>query len=106
VSELKGEAGLGYQDVSVVTGQGFDQVTGRIKLDFNHKFNDIYSFAQDALYATGSEQDKIETNTGLRAALSSQLSASFGYKYRYNSNPGTNVKKTDGETNLSLIYNF
>ncbi|WP_052501350.1 DUF481 domain-containing protein [Thiomicrospira microaerophila] len=105
-SQLKGEAGIGYQDVSVYTGSDFDQVTGRVKLDFNHKFNDTYSFAQDALYITGSEQDKIETNTGLRAALSNQLSASFGYKYRYNSAPGAGVKKTDGETNLSLIYNF
>lgn len=105
-SKLKGEIGIGYQDVSLYVGDDFDQVIGRLKLDFDHKFNDIYSFGQDALYVTGSDQYKIETNTRLRAALSSQLSASLGYKYRYNSEPGAGAKKTDGETNLSLIYNF
>ncbi|WFE68443.1 DUF481 domain-containing protein [Thiomicrospira sp. R3] len=105
-SQLKGEVGIGYQDVSVFVGDDFDQVTGRLKFDFAHKFNETYSFGQDALYVTGREQDKIETNTRLRAALNSKLSASLGYKYRYNSEPGAGVKKTDGETNLSLIYNF
>lgn len=106
VSLLKGEIGIGYQDVDLYVGDDFDQTTGRLKLDFAHKFNETYSFGQDALYVTGSEQDKIETNTRLRAALNSKLSASLGYKYRYNSNPGTGLKKTDGETNMSLIYNF
>ncbi|UQB43383.1 DUF481 domain-containing protein [Thiomicrospira microaerophila] len=105
-SLLKGEIGIGYQDVDLYNGDDFDQTTGRLKLDFAHKFNETYSFGQDALYVTGSEQDKIETNTRLRAALNSKLSASLGYKYRYNSNPGSGLKKTDGETNISLIYNF
>ncbi len=105
-SLLKGEAGIGYQSVKFIEkDDDFDQVTGRLKLDFDHKFNETYSFIQDLLYFVGSEQYKLETNTGLRAALNSKFSVSASYKYRYNSNPG-DAKKTDGETNLSLIYRF
>jgi putative salt-induced outer membrane protein len=104
---LKAEAGLGYQDVTSVSNTAnFDQMTGRIKLDLTHQINASYTFAQDLVYLTGSEQDKIETHTALRAALNNQLSASLSYKYRYNSNPAGTLKKTDGETNISLIYNF
>ncbi len=105
-SLLKGEAGIGYQTVkSIEKDDDFDQVSGRLKLDFDHKFNETYSFVQDLLYFVGPEQYKLETNTGFRAALNSKFSVSASYKYRYNSNPG-DAKKTDGETNLSLIYRF
>ncbi|SFR50469.1 YdiY family protein [Thiomicrospira sp. ALE5] len=105
-SLLKGEAGIGYQTVKFIEkDDDFDQATGRLKLDFDHQFNETYSFVQDLLYFAGPEQYKVETNTGLRAALNSKFSVSASYKYRYNSNPG-DAKKTDGETNLSLIYRF
>lgn len=105
-SALKGEVGVGYQNVNFITqGEDFEQVTGRLKLDYDHKFNEIYSFVQDLLYFEGAEQYKIEANTGFRAALNSHFSVNLGYKYRYNSNPGE-AKKTDGETNVSLIYRF
>lgn len=110
MTELSAEVGAGYQTVKLVNetadSQNFEQATGRGKLDLNHKFNDIISFAQDALYFFGEDQYKIETNTGLRAALNSDFSVSTSYKYRYNSNPAADAKKTDGETNLTLIYTF
>lgn len=107
-SLLKGELGAGYQKVKfkVATEDNFNQTIGRAKLDFTHKLNDSLTFKQDALYIYGSEQYKIETNTGLRASLTSSLAAGVNYKYRHNSNPGDENKKDDGELSLNLIYNF
>lgn len=107
-TELKAELGLGYQEVRYIEDQpnNYEQTTGRVKLDLNHQFNETYSFAQDLLYTVGDKQYKLETNTGLRAALNSQLAISASYKYRYNSQPGEMAKKADGETNLTLIYKF
>lgn len=107
-TRLSTELGLGYQEVEYVTDteSDFNQTTGRIKLDLNHKFNDKVRFVQDLTYFTGAEQYKTESNSSLRAALNSKLSVSTSYKYRYNSNPADAAEKTDTETNLSLIYNF
>ena len=110
MTELSTELGAGYQEVrfalETAENQNFNQTTGRAKFDLNHKFNDVISFAQDALYFFGEEQYKIETNTGLRAALNSRFSVSTSYKYRYNSNPAEDAVKTDSETNLTMIYSF
>lgn len=107
-SKLSGEAGIGYQDVKFVNPahKDFDQVTFRGKLDFEHKFNEIFSFGQDALYLGGSDSYKIVTNSSLRAALSKQLSAAISYQYRYNDKVAAGAKKTETETNFSVIYNF
>lgn len=107
-SRLSTELGLGYQEVDYVNNpeNDFSQTTGRAKLDFSHRFNENVRFVQDLTYFTGNEQYKTESNSSLRVALNSKLSVSTSYKYRYNSNPADSAKKTDTETNLSLIYSF
>lgn len=107
-TRLSTELGVGYQEVDYVSDveTDFNQTTGRIKIDLNHKFNDNVRFVQDLTYFTGAEQYKTETNSSLRVALNSKLSVSSSYKYRYNSNPADAAEKTDTETNLSLIYSF
>lgn len=109
-TKLSGEVGVGYQDVKFVDSASndlnYDQTTYRAKLDFSHKFNDAVRFVQDVLYLGGSDSYKIETNSSLRASLSSKLSAAVSYKYRYNDKVETGMDTTDTETNFSLIYSF
>lgn len=110
MSRFSGEIGLGYQEVEYTEptsdNPNFDQATGRLKLDFTHKFNDSLRFVQDVLYVAGNELSKVESNSSLRASINSKFSVSTSYKHRYNSSPAEGAKKTDTETNLTLIYTF
>jgi len=109
-SNLTGEIGLGYQSItytSAAGGNSTDQMIGRLKLDFNHQINEQVTFSQDALLLTGSEQTKLETNTGLKVKVADNMNVKLSYKYRHNDSPATtSLKKTDTQTTLTLIYDF
>ena len=106
---LTGEAGIGYQSTSYSKaggGETEDQAIGRLKLDLVHKLNDMVDFSQDIIYLAGSDRTKIETNTGLKVKVADNMNVKAGYKFRHNDKPAANVKKTDTQTTLTLIYDF
>ncbi len=106
---LTGEAGVGYQSTNFTTAGGggsTDQTVGRLKLDFNHKINEIVDFSQDVIYVFGSERTKLETNTGFNIKVADNMKLKAAYKYRHNDKPATGTKKTDTQTTFTLIYDF
>lgn len=106
---LSGEMGVG-QHIIQYTHQSSEkdqsQTIARLKIDFNHKINEQVSFAQDALYFAGSEQSKLETNTGFKVKLADDLKLKLAYKYRHNDSPAEGTKKTDGQTIMTVLYDF
>ncbi|WP_127470726.1 DUF481 domain-containing protein [Thiomicrorhabdus aquaedulcis] len=108
-TQLSAEAGLGQQttDYSQRSGEkDLTQTIGRLKIDFNHQINQQISFAQDALYFAGQEQNKLETNTGFKVKLADHLKLKLAYKYRHNDQPAEGNKKTDGQTIMTVLYDF
>lgn len=107
---LTGEIGLGFQSTTLTSAAGgktTDQTIGRLKLDFNHKINDMVTFSQDALLLAGSNRTKFEANTGFKVKVADNMNVKAAYKHRYNDNPAAaNIKKTDTQTTLTLIYDF
>ncbi|VAW49389.1 hypothetical protein MNBD_GAMMA04-1448 [hydrothermal vent metagenome] len=107
---LTAEIGLGFQSTTLTSAAGgktTDQTIGRLKLDFNHKINEMVTFSQDALLLAGSDRTKLEANTGFKVKVADNMNVKASYKYRYNDNPATaSIKKTDTQTNLTLIYDF
>jgi len=107
---LTGEIGLGFQSTtlsSAAGGKTTDQTIGRLKFDFNHKINEMVTFSQDALILAGSNRTKFEANTGFKVKVAANMSVKASYKYRYNDKPAAaNIKKTDTQTALTLIYDF
>jgi len=108
-TQLTGEAGIGYQSTTYtdeVGDKSTDQTVGRFKLVLDHQINATVDFYQDAIYKTSSERNQIETNTGLKVKVAERLNFKAAYKYRHNDNPASNIKKTDTQTVLTLIYDF
>jgi len=105
---LKGEVGIGYQDTNYEsTGtESESQTVGVAKLDFTHQINQQVAFTQDLSYKTGSDQTKIESNTGFKIKVGEKVNLKATYKYRNNSNPAAGAKKTDTQTLLTLTYDL
>lgn len=107
-SLLTGELGLGQQNTEYLSS-GTDsetQTVGVAKLDFAHKFNHQVQFLQDVSYKTGSEQTKIESNTGFKIKVAEKANLKLSYKYRHNDNPAPGTEETDTQTLLTLTYDF
>lgn len=105
---LKAEAGVGYQNVDYIQQADFDQMVARLKGDFTYKINEQMAFSQDAILYTGKDQNKVETNTGVKVRMATNLNLKAGFQYRYNSDPSAEpgVKKEDTQTTLTVIYEF
>lgn len=103
---LNGEASIGYQHTDYIVEKNIDQMVARLKADFAYKFNNQVTFLQDAVVFTGENQTKLETNTGLKVRMSSNLNLKAGFQYRTNSDPAPGVKKDDTQTTLTVIYDF
>jgi putative salt-induced outer membrane protein len=103
---LKAEAGLGYQATDYINADDTDQVIARLKGDFSYRFNEHVKFTQDAIVYSGSEQTKLETNSGLKVKMNGNLSLKLAYQYRSNSDPAPGVKKVDTQTLATLMYDF
>ncbi|VAW46167.1 hypothetical protein MNBD_GAMMA03-789 [hydrothermal vent metagenome] len=108
-TNFTGEIGLGYQSTTFTKAAGGDtvnQAIARLKLDFNHKFNEQVTFSQDLIVLAGNERTKLETNTGIKIKVADNMNVKAGYKYRHNNNPPTGIKEADSQTTLTLIYDF
>jgi len=106
---LKGEAGLGYQvtNYTAAANQPDDkQSVATLKLDFSYTINESVDFEQDLEVNHGSELTKTETNTAVKVKLGEQLRLKAGFKYRHNTKPADDAKKTDTQTLLTLVYDF
>lgn len=107
-TNLNGQLGAGYQNTDYITAGSTSQsqVAYIAKLDLSHKINQQVNFTQDLSYATGTEQTKIESNTGFTIKVAEKMNLKAAYKYRNNSNPAAGAKKTDTQTLLTLTYDF
>ena len=108
-TDLTGEIGIGQQftqftDASAEKDK--EQTVARLKLALNHQFNTQISFSQDIAYSTGSNQSKVESNTGFKVKIADQMNLKATYKYRHNDKPAAGVKKVDTQTIVTLIYDF
>ncbi|MCF6345983.1 MAG: DUF481 domain-containing protein [Thiomicrorhabdus sp.] len=108
---LIGEMGIGYQSISYTVAEekstkNQNQITGRLKLDFTHKINDIVNFTQNIIYFTRIDHTKIETNTGFKIKVANNMGVKIAYKYRYNNKPAINIKTTNTQSSVTLIYDF
>jgi len=106
---LIGEVGIGYQSISYTVAEEEstkNQITGRLKLDFTHKINDIVDFTQNIIYFTRIDHTKIETNTGFKIKVADNMGVKIAYKYRYNNKPAINIKTTNTQTSVTLLYDF
>lgn len=108
-TRLIGEAGLAQQITSYtndVIEDDQSQTAIRLKLDLTHKINAQVAFSQDITYLKGTQQTTIESNTGFKVKVADRMNLKASYKYRHNDSPATGVKETDGQTLLTLIYDF
>ncbi|MDG6777998.1 DUF481 domain-containing protein [Thiomicrorhabdus sp. zzn3] len=103
---LKGEAGLGYQSINYVEAEDQDQVIARVKGEFGYQFNENVKFTQDLVVYSGSEQTKLESNTGVKVKMNGNLSLKAAYQYRSNSDPAPGVEEVDTQTIITLMYDF
>jgi putative salt-induced outer membrane protein YdiY len=99
-------AGVGYTDdrfvnPTMVAGEMRDRY-GRLELvlaeESSHRLTDTTSFRQKfALYPDLRERGKYRAvfDTGLTVAMTQTINLSAGLSYRYDSDPGTNLKKGD-----------
>lgn len=103
------EAGLGYQKEDYTPNSSdadFDQMIGKLALDYEMDLNDNVRFLQDANVFSGSTQTKLETNTGIKVKMTQALNLGVSFKYRHNTNPAAGKVKDDTLTMLTLGYDF
>ena len=103
---LKIEAGIGFQTIDYIAAEDAEQVVARLKADYAYQVNEMVAFTQDAIILAGEDQNKLETNTGVKVNMAANLSLKAGFQYRTNSDPADGKKKTDTQTTLTVIYDF
>lgn len=103
---FKTEAGVGYQHTDYIVDDNVKQVVARLKADFTYQINQQVAFLQDAIVYTGKDQTKLETNTGVKVRMASNLNLKAGFQFRTNTDPAPGIKKNDTQTTLTIIYDF
>lgn len=106
IRSFKAEAGIGFQSIDYITAEDSDQIAARLKGEYTHQINEQMAFSQDAIITGGSEQSKLEANTGLKVSMAENLNLKAGFKYRTVSDVAPGVEKVDTQTTLTIIYDF
>jgi len=109
---LTAEAGPGYvyqkfDDESAET-QGEDSdssAVAHIVVDFQTKIGDSAKFQQKFIADWGSKLDG-RSETSISANLVGSLAMKFAVVVRYDNKPLEDVKSTDTETTMTLLYGF
>ena len=113
--DVSGGVGYAYDrfvNPTVVAGEVRDRY-GRLELvlaeESSHRLTDTTSFRQKfALYPDLRDRGKYRAvfDTGLTVAMTQTINLSAGLSYRYDSDPGTNLKKGDAMfvTGLSMRF--
>jgi len=83
-----------------------DEVIFRGYAMFNYKFSDAVSFQQDVTVVTGSSTTNTKSVTALTSQIVGALSMKVSYKINNNTDVPPDIKKTDTETALTLVYDF
>lgn len=107
-TELTAEIAIGQQNTDF-DDSGLKNETQSVviaKLIASHKLNEQVILLQDINTTSGSDQNKLESNTGVKVKVSDKANLKLSYKYRNNDNPPAGTKKTDTQTIVTLTYDF
>ena len=111
-TSLTAEAGPGYvyqkydDDSAETEGEEYDaNAVAHIVVDFQTKIGDSAKFQQKFVADWGSKLDG-RSETSISANLVGALAMKFAVIVRYDSKPLEDVKSTDTETNMTLLYAF
>ncbi|MDN2664004.1 YdiY family protein [Psychromonas sp. 14N.309.X.WAT.B.A12] len=109
---LTAEAGPGYvyqkydDDSAETEGEDYDaSAVAHIVVDFQTKIGDSAKFQQKFVADWGSKLDG-RSETSISANLVGSLAMKFAVVVRYDNKPLEDVKSTDTETTMTLLYGF
>lgn len=105
-TRLDMEAGVGYRQSKLETGERDDDAILRGALFFEHRLSETAKFGQDLLIQSGNDNTEIESVTSLTAAINSKLAMRLSLTAKHNTDVPPEREKTDTITAVSLVYNF
>ena len=86
-----------------------DYIGGMAGLAYEWKISDTASFTQRLVYFPNfddSDDWRVDSDTGIQAAISKWLALRFGYELRYRNEPIGDAEDTDTTTKFSVVLNF
>jgi len=105
-TRLELEAGAGYRQSRLESGERDDDAILRGALSFEHRLSETARLGQDLLIQSGNDNTEIESVTSLTAAINSKLAMRLSLTVKHNTDVPPEREKTDTITAVSLVYNF
>lgn len=103
---LDTEIGLGYKVSETSLNDKTNEAVLIGGLFYKNQFTQTTRFTQDIIIEAASSNNYIESVTGLRVAISTQLALKASFTIKHNTDVDVGVKKTDTISALTLSYDF
>lgn len=102
------ETGPGFATQTSAAGNSKSGLIWYLAANLDYKLFDNSSFRQtlEGNLALGSANSVWLSRSSLTATIIDKLSMRFNFVFKHNSRPEANLKKTDTETSVSLVYTF